>query len=539
MLGQSSSPSANSTDPSTKIADQIKALQDAMAQQQKQIEMLQRQLAEQKEAKVVSATYTTTSPAAADAAVSDQEPGAKESPLSFRIGGADFTPGGFVDFENVFRTTNTGNAAATSYGAIPFSNNATGVGHLTEFRSTGQYSRFSMKVTDKFGANNVTGFIEADFNGNDANTVFQTTNPHTFRVRLYWLDLKRGKWEFLGGQAWGLLTPNRVGLSPNPSDLALTLGEDANVHVGVNHSRAGTFRAIWHPNDHVAWGVGIENSQQFIGNEVTFPRSFALPLGKQFDDGATPGAPNVAPDINTKIAYDTNPGGKHFHFEVGATTTVVKTTVIPTVPTATFTSHSKLGGGIQGALNVELLKGFRLLANGMYGNGVGRYMIALGPTAVVRPITESGGPTCTSTTNPGPPPIIVVTGNCGAQPSLVHAANGTVGFELQATPKTVFGAYYGGAYFQRNAFPDLTGGTAQPLIGFGGIGQALAPNQNRAIQEGTFDWTQTFWKNPQHGAVLLVAQESYVTRAPWFVAAGAPKNAHLFMSYLSLRYVLP
>jgi hypothetical protein len=23
-------------------------------------------------------------------------------------------------------------------------------------------------------------------------------------LRLYWLDLKRGKWEFLGGQTWGL-----------------------------------------------------------------------------------------------------------------------------------------------------------------------------------------------------------------------------------------------------------------------------------------------------------------------------------------------
>jgi hypothetical protein len=53
------------------------------------------------------------------------------------------------------------------------------------------------------------------------------------------------------------------------------------------------------------------------------------------------------------------------------------------------------------------------------------------------------------------------------------------------------------------------------------------------------DWTQTFWRNPQYGAVLLVTQTSYVTRAPWFVALGAPKNAHLMMGYVSLRYVLP
>jgi hypothetical protein len=34
-----------------------------------------------------------------------QETERKESPLSFRIGGTDFTPGGFLDFESIFRTT--------------------------------------------------------------------------------------------------------------------------------------------------------------------------------------------------------------------------------------------------------------------------------------------------------------------------------------------------------------------------------------------------------------------------------------------------
>src|SRR5215472_4874695 len=111
MLGQSSPPATNpSPDPTARISDQIKSLQDAIAQQQKQIEMLQQQLAEQKDAqaKMVNATYTAPS-VATNAVASDVQEAAKESPLSFRIGGAEFTPGGFVDFENVFRSTNTGN----------------------------------------------------------------------------------------------------------------------------------------------------------------------------------------------------------------------------------------------------------------------------------------------------------------------------------------------------------------------------------------------------------------------------------------------
>jgi hypothetical protein len=112
-----------------------------------------------------------------------------------------------------------------------------------------------------------------------------------------------------------------------------------------------------------------------------------------------------------------------------------------------------------------------------------------------------------------------------------------VGIEATAK-KSQFGFYYGGMYAQRNAFPDVTSPlVVKPIIGFGGIN---SPNSaNRAIQEATFDWTQTFWRNPQYGAVFLVTQTSYLTRAPWFVAAGAPKNAHLVMNFVSLRYALP
>jgi hypothetical protein len=77
----------------------------------------------------------------------------------------------------------------------------------------------------------------------------------------------------------------------------------------------------------------------------------------------------------------------------------------------------------------------------------------------------------------------------------------------------------------------------KPFIGFGGIN---SPNSaNRAIQEGSFEWNQTMWKNPQYGALVMVTQASYVTRSPWFVALGAPKNAHTVMGYVSMRYVLP
>ena len=46
-------------------------------------------------------------------------------------------------------------------------------------------------------------------------------------------------------------------------------------------------------------------------------------------------------------------------------------------------------------------------------------------------------------------------------------------------------------------------------------------------------------KNPRYGAREAYTQYSYLTRAPWYVGPGDPKNAHLSMIYFGFRYLLP
>jgi hypothetical protein len=548
-LGQATASNSGSAGTGS-VADELKALREAIsqqqqqiAQQQQQLQTLQQQLDDRSKKQddssssssssnatrlaagkphVANASLNTT-PVSATVVQETEKP--KESPLSFRIGGTDFTPGGFIDFENVFRSTNTGQNIATAFGTIPFSNAAAGTGQLSEFRSTAQYSRFNLKVSGKYGENKILGYIEGDFNGNDAGNVIVTSNPHTTRVRLAWADFRRGNWEILAGQTWGLQTPNRVGLSPMPADVFVPIGEDAQTHVGLPYTRAAEFRVVYHFNDHFQWGVALQNPDQFQGaGVITFPAVFPAATQVQLDSGAAVTAPNLFPDIHTKMAWDTDASGKHMHFELGGIVTSAKTTnQIFTQGAATpssgpFIKHSGVGGGFEGALNLELVKGFRFVANGMWGDGIGRYLIGLEPQAVVVPIQT--GPKTFDT-----------------DLSMVHSGSAIVGFEATAH-KSAFGFYYGGIYGERNAFADVSSAAAtKPIVGFGGIGSANT--NNRAIQEGTFDWTQTFWRNPQYGAVQLVTQTSYVTRAPWFVAANAPKNAHLMMGYVTLKYVLP
>jgi hypothetical protein len=526
IFGQSAPNNPNSDD--NRISNQIKSLQDAIASQQQQIEQLRQELAARKQAESAPrlANAALTTPGTTSMVQETEKP--KESPLSFRIGGTDFTPGGFVDFQNIFRTVNTGNVIGTNFGAIPFSN--VPAGHLTEYRASGQYSRWNLKIGGKYGANNITGFVEGDFNGNDAANVFATTNPHTLRLRLFFVDVKRGIWEFTAGQAWSLITPNRVGTSPMPADLATTYSTDANIHVGVPYSRDGQFRVTVRPNDHFSWALAIDNPQQYTNGEVTVPATFANPLANQLDGAATTGVPNLFPDVMTKMAWDAKMGNRAFHLEGGGLITSVKVTAVPGGSTR-FDSHSNFGTAGMGGLNFDLAKNFRVMAYGLYGTGIARYFNGLGPQYVVAPIAT------------GPGAFTIDT-------SMVHAGSAYTGIEA-TMGKTQIGAYYGGYYFGRNSFNDLTAAATatpiscapglvainRPCIGFGGT-NSLNTN-NRAIQEGSFVLTQTLWKNPQYGALLLINDASYSTRAPWFVPAGAPKNAHMFMDHLVLRYVIP
>jgi hypothetical protein len=455
------------------------------------------------------AAKASTQPADAPA----QQAGQTASLASIKLGDAVLTPGGFVDFENIFRTTNTESNIATNLGGIPYSNTA--LGRVTELRTTAQFSRLNFKIEDTYRGNYFLGYVEGDFSGNSATNVYQSVNGLTNRLRLYFGYAKHGKWEFLGGQTWSWLTPNREGIGPIPSDLAVTYNEDQNLGVGVPYTRAAEFRVAYHLDEHWAVGVGIEDSNQFIGTYVALPSQFGA-VGSQFDNNANAGAANLMPDILAKSTYDTRLGPRHFHAEATGFLTGAHASLTP-VGSNSFKTHNAFGGGGEIAANYELIPNkLVILANAFWSDGGAHYLVATGPELVVRP--NAAG---TDLSLP-----------------MVHAGAGSAGMEWRASKKEAFAVYYGADYYGRDFFDDTTN-TAHPgtIIGYGGPG---SPNtNNRAIQQATFDWLLTFWKNERFGALQYYTQYSYLTRAPWYVAAEQPKNAHLSMVYAGIRYVLP
>jgi hypothetical protein len=165
---------------SSSVAKELRELHEALAEQQAQIrrqqieiEMFREQLPLKNSAshaadisvpRVMDATLHESGAVIAANAVAvvdprSQEPSekTKDSPLSFSIGVVQFTPGGTIDFTSVFRTTDVGSGVGTTFGSIPFNNTA--AGQLSEDRLTAQNSKVILRVTSKFGGNDIKDYL--------------------------------------------------------------------------------------------------------------------------------------------------------------------------------------------------------------------------------------------------------------------------------------------------------------------------------------------------------------------------------------------
>jgi hypothetical protein len=434
------------------------------------------------------------------------------SPLQFKIGSAYLTPVGFMDLTGVWRSKDGGSGIGTNFAGIPYGGASTFQTNESEFRFSMQNSRIGFRVDADVKGSHVIGYMEADFLGNAPANLAVSSNSNTLRSRLYWVDLRRGSWEVLGGQTWSLATPNRVGVSPLPGDIFFSDNMDTNYQLGDVWGRIPEFRVAYHfPNDKAAFAIALDSPDQYMGgtngsSAITLPACCAFYQGKELDDGTgTLGPPNRGPDIIAKLAFDPS---KRLHFEVGG---IARFFQLYNQTTATHFSATGGAGFVN--LDFGITNGLRLLTHNYWSDGGGRYVFGQAPDLVVR---------------------------ADGSPSLMHSGSTVDGVEFTHSNTTVWG-YYGLVYIPRNVQIDTTGCSVGWGFGPSTITGCPAPSsgQNRSIQEGSFGFSNNFWKDAKYGALSLIGQYSYVTRDPWFVATGQPNNAHLNMIFLDLRYTLP
>jgi hypothetical protein len=374
-----------------------------------------------------------------------------------------------------------------------------------------------LRADESIGKVRVYGYIESDFNGYLPSNAYVDTNPDSLRLRVFYLNLTSGKVDILGGQSWSLLTPNRSGLSPFLSEIYNTIHLDASYNAGIIYARQAQLRVVYHFTPNVALGISAENPEQFTGAAVTFPTLFntgQVDLNSSTGAGGGTGTPNLHPDIIAKLAIDHKFSAHNWHLEAAGLLTPIAISTPTAITKADSAEDNREGSGVSVNANLEVLHGLHLIADTFWSDGGGRYIGALGPSFVV---AQSGAVTTPFTIQK------------------VHSGAGLGGFEYQATQSTMLSLIYGGSYFDRVSSIDPSG--TRPTVGYGFAGSAST--NNRYIQEGSFATVTNVFHKPSYGAVQVITQFSYIERTPWYVAAGQPKNAHLFESYLDIRYVLP
>jgi hypothetical protein len=511
---------SSTQDELEQLRKQVAAQQTQMAAQQNQIDELRRMLLQQSKLLAslspsanppdsVASIGTPVVPAAVP--VPEQPKAASQpvesdrSPLAIGIGPIELTPTGFIEYSQVWRSKTVTSGLPTNFAGIPFDN--TVEGHRRETLSTAANSRLGLQLNAAFSKVRLLGVIETDFLGFQPGNISTTTNSYGLRLRLAFADLEAGKWEFLGGQDWSLLTPARKGIPALTSGLMLTQDLDPNIQSGLVWGRVPQFRAVYRPNRGIAVGASVESGETYAGGSsgagtITLPSALAPNYFNQVDLGTSGLAvPNPHLDFIGKVAFDWTGRGRPMHLEVAGM--MNQFALYNPLSNQHF---STLGGA--GSLNAgfEIGKGLSLMTANFYSDGGGRFIY-------------------------GEAPALIIEGS-GA-PSLVHSMSTLQGLEYQATPKLKLWTYYGGTYINKNIAIDPSNGG---LVGYGYSGSPN--NQNRSIQEVTAGLTRVFHREPV-GTFQASAQYSFVIRHPWYVAPSQPGNANLNMLYISLRYLLP
>jgi uncharacterized coiled-coil protein SlyX len=429
---------------------------------------------------------------------------AASSPLQLKIGDVTIMPVGFMDATAFWRDKDAGSSIGSNFGSIPFNNAATA--KLSEFRFSPQNSRIGFRVDGNVKGAHFIAYNEFDFLGTSGtNNLGVTNGAFVPRLRLFWVDVRKGQFEVLAGQSWSLLTPNRKGLSPLPGDIFFSQSVDVNYVAGITWTRQPGVRFLYHPSRQVTMGVSFENPNQYIGGSgggptVVLPAGLASLAGSQLDNSSNVlTTPNLHPDIIAKIAFEPI---SRVHFEIAG---IERTFKVWDPNTNRYFTKAGAGGSINA--NLEVVKNFRLITNNFWSDGGGRYIFGQAPDVVVR---------------------------ADGSLSPIHSGSTVNGFEAIVNKNTLLYAYYGGIYIGRDAVVDANGTS---LVGYGYRGSANS--QNRTVQEITFGFNQTLWKDAKYGALNFMGQYEYLSRNPWFVAAGAPKATHDNTIFMNLRYTLP
>ena len=153
--------------------------------------------------------------------------------------------GSFIAMEGVWRQHNEVSSGASDppFSTLPFHNSV--LYFENENRYSAQQSRLAIKASgDIDPAQHLTAYWENDWLGAGVTANSRESNSYNLRMRQAWLFYDNDNYHFnvLAGQAWSMLTANKLGILPGTENAPLTI--DAQYAVGFNWARQPELRFV-------------------------------------------------------------------------------------------------------------------------------------------------------------------------------------------------------------------------------------------------------------------------------------------------------
>jgi len=398
-----------------------------------------------------------------------KEQAEKIGPDKFRFRGLTITPGGFLALESVWRSRWIGADINTPFQNIPYNFFATG--HSSEFRFSARPSRLSMLIKgDVDPLTNIFAYVETDFLGAAQTANSNQSNSYNLRLRQAYTNID---WDvfgahFMAGQAWSLVTLNKIGIKPDTTVQPLTI--DHQYVPGYTWARQPGLRLTMDFYKKFWLSLAAEGAATTFTGYGALPPGFfgttTLPLQNPilFGQAAGGGLFNIvnsyslnrAPDLIAKAAWDLDLGDRTVHVEGFGLMRNFTTR-------AYWGNRNAWGGGFGAGIYAPVIPDvLDFQVSGAIGHGIGRYGAAQLADATW------------SAFDGGPLPI--------------NERMILVGGVLHPTPDWDIYAYAGGEFTQRNpqyvAIPGnvVFGGFANPF--FNNLGCNIENDQLLAVPAG-------------------------------------------------------
>ena len=430
----------------------------------------------------------------------------------FQVGGMTITLGGFIELSGFYRSRNEVADIPTAWATIPLSNLPQA--HQGEFRATARQTRLNLLASGNIdAAQTLAAFVETDFLSAAPTANSVESNSYNPRLRQAYVQYDNSDWglHVLAGQAWTLLTPFKIGITPRQENIPLTI--DHQQVPGSIWARQPQLRVAKDFDDHKLWIAGSVEGPQTTFSTPTSTTTFngqtittTLPGGNFFAPNVLY-SDNILPDFIAKVAYDPGWG----HYEAYGVLRLMNDRV--SFPGGGHNNYSTAGGGGANMI-LPLIPGkLDFQASVLAGAGIGRYGTSLladatvGPSGQVVPLPE------------------------------VQALIGLVGHPI---PSVDLYSYVGTEQVQSRSWTvnHINFGYGNPNFSNAGCAIELSPlpctGNTSGVTQGTVGAWWRFYQG-NYGTVQAGAQYSYTRRNIFRGIGGAPfADENIVM--LSLRY---